>query len=154
METLTTKEFFEQLNSNILKQPFILKGIVRKSEKDSEVLFTSKGDCTGWTAIPASMIESVKVIKTLNKESTSMAEVILHLKAATTPEGKVLADLLSSAEQCNCNECNIHKSEHYGNAGGDNVCNHCGCHRDEHHCECGHKAEYRSNSCGFHGGHH
>jgi len=153
METLTTKEFFEQLNSNTLKRPLVLKGIVKKSEKDSEVLFTSKGDYTGWITIPASMIESVKIIKIHTKEGASMAEVKLLLKAATMPEGKVLTELLSSAEQYNCNECNNHKAEHCGN-GGDDICSHCGCHKDEHHCKCGHKAEYRSNSCGLHEGPH
>ena len=153
MDTLTTKEFFEQLNSNTLKQPLILKGIVKKSEKDSEVLFTAKAD-SGWVAIPEAMIESVKVMKIHNMEGCSLAEVKLLLKTSTTPEGKMLAELLSSACQCNRNECNCNKAEHCGNAGGDNICTHCGCHRDEHLCGCGHKAEYRSNSCGFHEGHH
>ena len=44
MESLTSKEFFEQLNTNSLKQPFLIKGIVKKSEKDSEELFKEKGN--------------------------------------------------------------------------------------------------------------
>ncbi|MGZ4156393.1 MAG: hypothetical protein ACXVED_04500 [Bacteroidia bacterium] len=53
MEKLTSKEFLDQLKSNTLKSPFILKGIVKKSDKDSEVLFARKGNFGNWTAIPA-----------------------------------------------------------------------------------------------------
>ena len=155
METLTGKEFFEQLNSNSLKQPLVIKGIVKKSEKDSEVLFKRVGGSSGWVSIPSSMVESVKIIKTFSREEASIAFVKLLLKEATTPEGEVLTELLSSDEQSNCDGNSMHKQEACGiHEGSENVCTHCGCHKDEHQCKCGHQAEYHNSSCGFHGTKH
>jgi hypothetical protein len=98
MESLSSKEFFEQLNTNNLKPSFTLKGIVKKSAKDSEVLFTKKGDFEHWVSIPASMIESVTVLKTFSKENETYTVVKLHMKTPTTAEGEVLLKLLSSNE--------------------------------------------------------
>lgn len=153
MKTLTGKEFFEQLNSNSLKQPLIIKGIVKKSENNSDVLFKGSGDSSDWVKIPSSMVESVKLMKTYTREGASMAIVEITLKESTNPESKVLAELLSFTEQCKCKECNCNKSEHCQNSGENNVCGHCGCHKDEHHCKCGHRAEYSNSNCGFHGSH-
>jgi hypothetical protein len=98
MESLSSKEFFEQLKTNSLKPSFTLKGIVKKSDKESEVLFTRKGDFEHWVPIPSSMIESVTVLKTFSKENEVYTVVTLHLKMPTTPEGEVLFKLLSTSE--------------------------------------------------------
>lgn len=98
MESLSSKEFFEQLKTNSLKPSFTLKGIVKKSEKESEVLFARKGDFEHWVPIPASMIESATVLKTFSKNNETYTVVKLHMKTPTTPEGEVLFKLLSSEE--------------------------------------------------------
>lgn len=98
MEALSSKEFFEQLKTNSLKPFFTLKGIVKKSDKESEVLFARKGDFENWVTIPASMVESAIVLKTFSKENELYTVVKLYLKTPTTPEGEVLYKLLSSNE--------------------------------------------------------
>lgn len=98
MESLSSKEFFEQLNNNSLKPSFTLKGIVKKSEKESEVLFAKKGDFEHWVPVPASMIESVTVLKTFSKGDEIYNVVKLYMKTPSTPEGEVLLKLLSSGE--------------------------------------------------------
>lgn len=98
MESLSSKEFLELLNTNSLKPSFTLKGIVKKSEKESEVLFARKGGFQHWVPIPASMIESVTVLKTFSKENEVYTVVKLHMKTPTTPEGEVLLKLISSDE--------------------------------------------------------
>ncbi len=98
MESLSSKEFFEQLNTNSLKPSFTLKGIVRKSSKDSEVMFNKKEDFEHWVAIPAHMIESVTVLNTFSKNSEIYTAVKLHMKTPTTPEGEVLFKLVTSDE--------------------------------------------------------
>lgn len=133
MESLTSKEFFEQLKSNSLKQPFLIKGFVKKAEKDSEVLFKKKGgNSSHWITIGSSMIETVRVIKTFIKEGELLALVKLQLKTPGTPEGKVLSELLASSEKCNAeNKCTCgSKEEHSGY-----YCK-CGCYHG-HNCKCG-----------------
>jgi len=142
METLTSKEFFDQLKTNTLKPCSALKGIIKKSEKDSEVLFAIKGNLTNWVTIPASMIDSVNVLKTFSKEDTTFAVVKLHLKTPTTPEGKVYHELLSlfgkeekQEGQCGCNNnamdkhgCQGMQEKSCGETSG-HYCHHCGCHQ-------------------------
>ncbi len=142
METLSSKEFFEQLKTNSLKQPPTIKGIVKKAGKDSEVLFTRKGDFSNWITIPDSMIESVKLIKTFTKEDKLFAVVKLQLKTPSNTEGKVLYDLLSLTEKSENKEYS--KKGEEGHVG--NYCT-CGCHDHGYgacgcHCGCG---------CGCHG---
>ena len=55
MESLSSKEFFEQLKTNAVKTPLVIKGIVKKSETDSELLFAKKGDLSNWIKIPSSI---------------------------------------------------------------------------------------------------
>lgn len=135
MEKLTSKEFFEQLKANTLKPDFKLKGLVKKSDKDSEVLFARKGSVEKWIGIPSSMIESAIVLKSFKKEEDTIILAKLQLKKPTTPEGQLFYDLLFSLEtearsggncgchshQCSCG-CHAHQ------------CN-CGC--QSHHCSCG-----------------
>ena len=145
MGSLSSKEFFEQLNTNSLKPAFTIKGIVKKSDKDSEVLFTRKGDFEHWVPIPSSMIESATVLKTFSKGNQVYTVVNLHLKPPATPEGEVLFKLLSTSEmqemigekcgwknrlmgRCGCSGMSGklfgegHMNHHFG----------CGCHHEEH----------------------
>jgi hypothetical protein len=71
-----------------------LMGFVKKSENDSEVLFAFKHDMANWIAIPETMIESVNIIKNIPNERL-LTLVILHLKAPSEPEAKILYDLLA-----------------------------------------------------------
>jgi hypothetical protein len=96
MVTLSAKEFIEKLKSNNLKSATVLKGIVKKSESDTEVLFAGKGDFGNWIKIPSSMIEEVTILNTFTKENETFAVVKLHLKASDTPEGKIFNDLTAS----------------------------------------------------------
>ena len=139
MEKLTSKEFFDQLKANTLKPAFTLKGIVKKSENDSELLFTRKGDFINWIKIPSSAIESVIVLKTFSKEDKTFVVVKLHLKPPTSPEGKLFYELLSSIE----------KEETAGRkCGSENksMCS-CGCGGMKGHCRCGEGAEHFTHHC-------
>lgn len=147
METLTSKEFIEKLKSNSLKQSTCIKGIVKNSEKDAELLFKRKGD-SAWITMPSSMIESVKVIKTFTKENETFVVVKLQLKTPTTPEGKVLFELLSSAEKSCCDsKCECGKFSKEGGKYPGNYCS-CGCHHQSNcGCECNHQSTC---GCGCH----
>ncbi len=159
-EPITSQEFFEQLKTNTLKPVFTLKGVVKKSDKDNEVLFAKKGDLLNWVKIPSTMIESAHVLKNFSKEAETFTVVKLHLKTPATPEGKTLYELLTlfgKEETCEgkfdwknkmnkFGHCGMHKEpEHVGHHCG------CGCHHDhpfgcschgEHHCNCGCHQEY------------
>lgn len=137
METFTSKEFFEQLNTNTIKQSLGIKGIVKRSGKDSELLFKRKGESSNWIAIPSSMVESVKVIKTFAKENETFVVVKLQLKTPTTPEGKVLFELLSSVEK-SCSENKLKGGKFSKEGYGGHTCG-CGCHHQPNcGCECNH----------------
>ncbi|HET6992556.1 MAG TPA: hypothetical protein VFJ43_14580 [Bacteroidia bacterium] len=146
MENLSSQEFIDQLKTNSFKQNSVLKGIVKKSDNDSEILFARKGDFGNWVKIPASMIESVNVIKTFSKGEETFTIVKLHLKTPTTPEAKVLHELLSSHEhEGMCPACGKHfwMSRFFGHHHGCNCHNHhenffgkCGKFFGHHHeCE-------------------
>ena len=93
---LSSKEFFEKLNSGNLKPSVPLIGTVKPSEKESEVLFARKGDFNNWVHIPSSMVDSADVIKSFNIEEQPVTLVKLSLKTPSTAEGKVLYDLLTA----------------------------------------------------------
>lgn len=138
MEKLTTKEFIEQLNSNSFKQTFGIKGIVKKSGNDTEVQFAFKGDFSKWHSIPSSMIESVVVIKTFVKAGETYVVAKLTLKAPTSPETKVIYDMLESAvEEHHFTKeglvDHMHHFMHHLHQRGQ-VCPKCGCHKG---CKCG-----------------
>ena len=118
MESLTSKEFFEKLKNNDLKPASILMGIVKKSESDKELMFASKGNLKHWTAIPATMIEAVKVLKNFTHEEINYTFVKLRLQAPTNPEAKVLFDILMvsvPSEMHHEGSCGMHKTciNHY-----------------------------------------
>jgi hypothetical protein len=145
METITSKEFFDQINSNSLKQATYLKGIVKKSDDKSELLFTRKGDFKNWIKIPSSIVDSVKVLKIFVKENETFVVVKLQLKTPSTPEGKVLFELLATLEKCNGD--NKAECSHCGSAKEGKSCG-CSCHHEHHH-EAGHYCQY----CGCHNSH-
>jgi hypothetical protein len=149
METLNVKEFIEKLKSNSLKQRTCIKGIVKNSDKDSEVLFKRKGD-SAWIALPSSLIETVKVIKTFIKENETYAAAKLRLKTPTTIEGKTLFELLSSMEK-SCSDKSMGEHNHFGmdrkTEHSDHTCQ-CGCHHQPD-CQCGCSNE-RICGCGCH----
>jgi hypothetical protein len=95
MEALTTKELFEKLHSDNLKAPSALLGIIKKSDKQSELLFTFKHDSSNWVRIPQSMIESAYVLKDIPGNEDKLTLVKLQLKTPSDGEAKVLFDLLS-----------------------------------------------------------
>lgn len=115
METLTSKLFFEQINSNSLKPSFTLKGMVKKTEDESEVLFARKDDLMNWVKIPSFMIESVDIIKTYLSDDQITAFVKIHFKTPTSIEGEVYFKLLTtSLSGCGCgcgfSSCNNYKN--------------------------------------------
>jgi hypothetical protein len=149
MENLSTKEFIDQLNSNTLKSTFGIKGIVKKSGKDSEVLFTHKGDMGNWHIIPASMIDSVTVIKTFVKEGETYAVAKLRLKTPTSPETKVIYDLFESIMKedkgirggllehlYNFAHNHFHRAGCQCSGHGDHKECTCGCHKHGCNCSC------------------
>jgi hypothetical protein len=96
MKSISTKEFFEKLNSNNLKPVSKLLGVVKKAEKESEILFAFKGDLSRWINIPESMIEGACILENIpSEEGDELTLVKLHLKTPSTPEGAVLFELLS-----------------------------------------------------------
>jgi hypothetical protein len=95
MESTSTKEFLDKLNSGNLKPPAKLIGIAKKSGKESELLFAFKHDLSNWITIPESMIESVTVLKNISDKDNALLLVKLKLKPPSTPEAKILFDLLS-----------------------------------------------------------
>lgn len=157
MQTMSSKEFFEQLNSNSLKTPIFVKGIAKKGEKLTEILFRKKEDSSEWITIPSSLVEEVKIIKTFKKEEQTRAVVKLQLKTPATPEGKILMELLASSngdmeKKSKCQGGNGHEGSGYGSHG---ECQHhgckncsCGCHKVESRGDCKNEDHYCS--CGCH----
>ena len=122
MEKLSPKEFLDQLTTNNLKPSFSIKGVVKKSVSETELLFSRKGDMEHWESIPMSMIESVFVQNTFEKEHQTFVLAELHFKTPTTPEGIVLQKLMSH--------------EGHGEIGCGK--GHCHCHsHGSFHCHCG-----------------
>lgn len=105
METLTIKEFLEQLNSDNFIQPFTQKGIVKKSDNNSEILFKRKGAFEHWIAIPEIMIESVMILKIFQKENQTYVVSLINFKPPTTLEGIILQKLIASDTQCEFEHC-------------------------------------------------
>jgi hypothetical protein len=96
MESLKTKEFLDKLKTNTLKPGLKLVGLVKKSDKEDEVLFASKHNFHHWVTIPAAMIESVVVLKNIQWGDASYTLVKLQLQTPTNPETKILYDLLAA----------------------------------------------------------
>ena len=116
METLTSKLFFEQINSNSLQPSFTLKGMVKKTDDDTEVLFARKGDLMNWVKIPSFMIESVDIIKTYLSDNQITAFVKIHFKTPTSIEGEVYFKLLTSSESgsgCGCGCSSFHRDKDF-----------------------------------------
>jgi hypothetical protein len=97
-EKMSSKDFMERLNSGNLNPESILFGKVKKSDKDSEVLFSFKSDKGNWTRIPANMIEHVHLIKSFSCEGEKVALVKMHLKSPSDPEAKIFHQLLSALQ--------------------------------------------------------
>ena len=117
---MTAKEFFEKLNADTLKPSFALKGMVKKSDKADELLFTAHGGAQ-WLRIPVGMVESVYVLSHVTTGDSAHTLVKLKMKAPTSDEGKMLYELLSQG----------------GHGGGHCQCG-CGCqHGGGCHCGCG-----------------
>lgn len=87
----------DKLQHDTLRPACILKGVVKKSEKETEVLFKSKELRSGWIKIPSSMIHSAVVLNKIPYTEEEMTLVKLILKVPSTPEGAVMFELLSSA---------------------------------------------------------
>ncbi len=150
MESLSVKEFFDHLQSDTLKPSFAIKGIVKKSTRENEVLFAKKGDLSHWIGINASSISNVMVIKSFVKEGETYTVVKIHFHKPSTPEGKMMYELLQL----------MAKEEQEGKCGkGKCICPHCGCkgncsgqdHCHCHHCQCGdkHFGPSHNGSCGL-----
>jgi hypothetical protein len=97
-EKISSNDFIEGINSENLKPASIIFGKVKKSDKDSEVLFAFKGDKSNWTRIPANMIEHAHLIKSFTCKDEKISLVKIHLKIPSDPEAKVFHDLLSSLQ--------------------------------------------------------
>ena len=140
MTSLTSKEFFDLLKADNFKPCFSLKGIVKKSEKDTDVLFAGNGDFSKWISVPSTMVESVNVLESFTKGETTFTVVKIQLKKPSTPEGQVYYELLSlmgkeemKEEKFGCESHNQGCSCHQSGCG----CHQsgCSCHTD-HHCGC------------------
>lgn len=115
MESLTINEFLEKLKANDFKPSFVLKGLVKATEKDTEILFSQKQHVLKWVTIPISMIESVIVLKSLPNKDEPSAFVKLHLKSPSNLETKALYELFMSSkedEMYDC-KCGSKKELHY-----------------------------------------
>jgi len=152
MEALNAKDFMDKLQHGTLRPACILKGVVKQSEKNTEILFKAKGSME-WTKIPASMIGSVIVKKNITWAEESMTVVKLILKAPTTPEAMVFFELLTGLmpkEKCDePHEGGMHGCTPFGKGscstehsyfGGHCHCG-CGCKCNcgmDHGCHCHH----------------
>ena len=99
MEAMTSKDFFEHLNSNTLKSTYYLKGFIKKSDDQSEVLFARSGEMINWVKIPSFMIESVDVLKTYSQNNEILGLVKIHFKIPASIEGEIFYPLISSMER-------------------------------------------------------
>jgi hypothetical protein len=97
-ERIPAKDFIEKINSGNIKPEPILFGKVKKSDKDSEVLFAFKGDRSNWIKIPAGMIEHGHILKSFTCEGEKMTLVKIHLKTPSDSEAKIFHDLLSALQ--------------------------------------------------------
>ena len=95
MGKITAKEFVEKMNSGNLQMPLKLWGLVKRSEKASELMFSFKTEPKHWIKIPESMIDSVCLVKNITCKDEPKAIVKLHLKMPTDEQGKILYSLLS-----------------------------------------------------------
>jgi hypothetical protein len=149
MEPITSGEFIERLNSGNLKPVTKLLGFVKKSEKNSEVLFAFKHDMASWISIPALMIESVYVLKNIPDEINPLTLVRLKLKLPSISKAKNLHGLLTilSVKVKNYKKIKWVKKKIFGGEGEppsimetgvkyprnvSNTCSHCG-----KECNCG-----------------
>lgn len=151
MESLSTKDFLEKLNTNNLKPGLAVVGIVKKAENKAEVMFASKNDFSHWMEIPVSMIGSVNVLKNISWEGNNFTLVKLHLNKPTDAEAKILFELLDEfiSEKNKEGKCfgmndlwHCHKDEYsqYPHLRD------CGIHLAGHHC----RYQHEHGNCGLH----
>ncbi|MGZ3918885.1 MAG: hypothetical protein ACXVC7_01260 [Bacteroidia bacterium] len=133
-EKISSQEFIERLNSGNLNPESMIFGKVKKSEKDSEVLFAFKGDKSNWIKIPADKIDHVHLIKSFTCAGEKMALVKIHLKKPADADAKLFHDLLSALQakvmkwhmkkmmMCGCGsgEMKNNPESHYGHHSGCN----------------------------------
>ncbi len=94
MEPLSVKEVIGKLKLGNLKPVVELTGFVKKSEKNSEVLFAFKHDLTHWIPIPDTMICGIAPIEGVAYETDHLTLAMIHLKMPVDPETETLYHLL------------------------------------------------------------
>lgn len=101
-ESLTPSEFYEKLQQGELDkpQPFIIIGMVKKSETEEKAIqFAPGGNCSNWITIPLEFIEDVEMIKTITCKDHTHPLVKLSVKRPETPEGKIFFAILEAMKQ-------------------------------------------------------
>lgn len=134
MQSITSKEFMEKINSGKLKSSGHIFGKVKKSDSPSEVSFAFKAEKLEWIRIPSGMINHVHVIKTFTMDGEDVALVKIKLNEPENKEAKVLYDLLSVLGE-KMMKWHMKKMMMWGMGSEMKKDNH-GC--EHHHCGCHH----------------
>lgn len=137
MEQLTTKEFMDKLQADSLKTCTVT-GLAKKSGNAAEILFKTIHADGDWIKLPASLIGSVVFLEHKDCSGEPCVLVKLHLTQPSTPESKVLYELLSALSLHRGCKCHGHE-----------FCNGCHCASENATgvCRCG-LLEFPSFACG------
>src|SRR5256885_8378988 len=95
MKEIEAKEFLDMLNSGNIKTGAHIFGLVKKSEKPSELLFAFKWAKENWISIPETMIDHVHIIGEFTVEEEKYTKVKIRLKEPANAEAKILHSLLA-----------------------------------------------------------
>jgi hypothetical protein len=89
------EEFAQALASDMLKEPVVLPGMVKKSDDDPHVILFSPGmSCRHWIPIPVKMIDKVDYLGQVLCKDHTHHSVRITLNEPTHQEAKVLASFL------------------------------------------------------------
>ncbi|MGZ4037142.1 MAG: hypothetical protein ACXVPQ_04890 [Bacteroidia bacterium] len=103
----------DKLQHDTLRPACLLKGFVKKTDSETEILFKPKEPKGSWIKLPVSVISSAVVLKRISCGEETNTLVKLHLKMPSTLEGKALYELLtafSAGEKARGSGCHCCKS--------------------------------------------
>jgi hypothetical protein len=115
MKLFTSKDFFDQLNTDSIKPLITISGFVKKSEDKTKLYFSLQNDGINWIKIPSLMIDSVKILS-YNYDEFSLSEkqimATLYLNEPTNKEAKILFELINiekNNSKYHCENFSMHK---------------------------------------------
>jgi hypothetical protein len=82
---VTGTDFLDTFSKGSIRIDFVIKGLVKKSDEEGELLFSRNADSDNWAKIPTSVVKDVLVLNVFSKNNQTIVSVQLHLKVSSVP---------------------------------------------------------------------